>query len=103
VYGGPGGLFLNPLAFGAPAAGQYGNVGRDALYGPNQFSMTGSMARSFEDKYTLTVAAGNLLNHPTYTGAYSTFNPGLLNYGKFGELLPPGGMRTITATFRWTF
>jgi hypothetical protein len=108
VYGGSG-TFLNPLAFGAPPAGQYGDVGRDSLYGPNQFSMNGSMARSFKDKYTVTFNATNVLNHPTFSNPYSTFNPvtsptmGLVNYGKFGELLSPGGMRTITATFRWTF
>jgi trimeric autotransporter adhesin len=108
VYGGPGGLFLNPAAFGAPPAGQFGDVGRNSLYGPNQFSMTGSMARSFMDKYTVTVAATNILNHPVYGSPYSTFDPilgssGQINYGKFGELLNPGGMRTISATFRWTF
>ena len=103
VYGGAGGLFLNPLAFAAPPAGQFGNVGRNALYGPNQFSMIGSMARSFQDKYTLTVAATNVPNHPVYSGVYSTYNQNASNYGAFGQLSPPGAMRTITATFRWTF
>ncbi len=108
VYGGAGGLFLNPTAFGAPPAGQFGDVGRNSLYGPNQFAMGGSMARSFVDKYTVTVAATNVLNHPTYGSVYSTFDPilgssGQTNYGRFGQLNPPGGMRAITATFRWTF
>ncbi|HEX3746080.1 MAG TPA: TonB-dependent receptor [Bryobacteraceae bacterium] len=109
VYGGPGGLFLNPLAFQAPPAGQFGNLGRNALYGPNQFSMNGSMARSFQDKYTVTFAATNLLNHPVFSSVYSSFDPvvdpttGQPNYGKFGTFLPPGAMRQITATFRWTF
>ena len=61
--------------------------------------MIGSMARSFQDKYTLTVAGTNIPNHPTYTGVYGTLDTS----GKFGTLLPPGGMRTLTATFRWTF
>ena len=67
------------------------------------------MARSFEDKYTVTVAATNVLNHPTYSGVYGTFAPiadpatGLVNYGKYGQLTPPGAMRQIQATFRWTF
>jgi hypothetical protein len=99
VYGGAGGLFLNPDAFVGPAAGQFGNVGRDSLYGPNQFSMIGSMARSFQDKYTLTVAATNIPNHPSYTGVYSTVG----SSSKFGQFLPPGAMRTLSATFRWTF
>jgi hypothetical protein len=100
-YGGPGGLFLNPAAFGAPPPGQYGDVGRDSLYGPYQFGMSGSAARSFNDKYTLTVNASNVLNHPVATGVYSSFDPLLV--GKFGELTPPGAMRKISATFRWTF
>jgi hypothetical protein len=103
AYGGPGGLFLNPAAFAAPSAGQFGNVGRDFLYGPNQFSFNGSMQRSFQDKYSLTVAATNILNHPSNWGVYSTFNPELANYGKFGEFTNPGGMRALSATFRWTF
>jgi len=108
VYGGPGGLFLNPAAFAAPPAGQFGDVGRNSLYGPNQFSMGGSMARSFQDKYTVTFAATNILNHPVYSSVNSLIDPivdsaGTVSYGKFGQFLPPGGMRQITATFRWTF
>jgi hypothetical protein len=108
VYGGPGGLFLNPAAFSAPPTGQFGDVGRNSLYGPNQFSMGGSMARSFQDKYTVTFAATNILNHPVYSSVYSSMYPtvdstGTLSYGKFGQFLPPSGMRQITATFRWTF
>jgi len=70
--------------------------------------MGGSMARSFEDKYTVTFAATNILNHPVYSNVYNTIDPivdsaGVVNYGKFGQFLPPSGMRQITATFRWTF
>ena len=103
VYGGPGGLFLNPAAFAAPPSGQFGNVGRNFLYGPNRFSFDGSMQRSFQDKYSLTVAASNVLNHASNWGVYNTFNPNLADYGKFGEFTAPGGMRALTATFRWTF
>jgi len=103
VYGGAGGLFLNPAAFAAPVQGQFGDVGRNLLYGPNQFSFNGSMQRSFQDKYSLTVAASNILNHPSNWGVYNTFNPDLANYGKFGEFTNPAGMRALSATFRWTF
>jgi hypothetical protein len=100
---GAAGRFLNAAAYAAPPAGQWGDAARNSIIGPNQFSMNGTMARSFQDKYTVTFAATNVLNHPTYTGWNSTFNPNLANGGPFGELLPPGGMRTISATFRWTF
>ena len=66
------------------------------------------MARSFQDKYTVTFAATNILNHPVYSSVNSLIDPivdsaGTVSYGKFGQFLPPGGMRQITATFRWTF
>jgi hypothetical protein len=106
VYGGDG-RFLNPLAFHSPPTGQYGDLGRNALYGPNQFSMNGSMQRSFQDKYNLTVSATNVLNHPSGWGVYSSFDQTLANavpnYGKFGTYTQPGSMRALTATFRWTF
>jgi hypothetical protein len=101
VYGGAGGRFLNAAAFAAPPTGQFGDVGRNSLYGPNQFSMNGSMQRSFQDKYNLTVAATNILNHPSNWGVYSSFNPAVSNL--FGTYTNPGAMRALTATFRWTF
>ena len=65
--------------------------------------MNGSMARSFMEKYTVTFAATNVLNHPVISGWNNTFNPNLLNGGQFGVPLGTGTMRQITATFRWTF
>jgi acyl CoA:acetate/3-ketoacid CoA transferase len=70
--------------------------------------MGGSMARSFQDKYTVTFVATNLLNHPVYSGVNSFIDPivdssGTVNYGKFGQFAGVGGMRQISATFRWTF
>lgn len=103
IYQHAAGRFLNSQAFAAPPPGQWGDAGRDSLTGPNQFTMNGSMARSFQDKYTVTVNASNVLNHPVFSAWNSTFNPLLPNGGQFGLLQPPGSMRQLTATFRWTF
>jgi hypothetical protein len=97
------GRFLNASAYAAPPTGEFGDAGRFSLIGPHQFSLNGTMARSFYDKYTVTFAASNLLNHPVFSGWSPTFNPALENGGQFGQLLGAGGMRQISATFRWTF
>jgi trimeric autotransporter adhesin len=103
IYAGIPGRFLNAAAYAAPPLGQWGDAARDSITGPNQFSMNGTMSRSFVEKYTLTFSANNVLNHPMYSGWNTTFNPALANGGPFGQLLPPGSMRQVTASFRWTF
>jgi hypothetical protein len=99
----PAGLFLNPAAFQAPASGQWGNAGRNSITGPKQFSMTGTLQRTFPwgDRYNvdLQVNATNVLNHVTYTG----FNTNTSST-QFG--LPttnPNGMRVLTTTVRVRF
>ena len=99
-----GGRFLNAGAYAAPPAGQWGNAGRDSITGPNQFSMIASMQRSFADnKISVRFDSTNVLNHPTYSSWNTTFNPKLADGGQFGIVNPPGGMRTLVATLRWTF
>ena len=44
LYAAPAGLFLNPAAYTAPAAGQWGNAGRNSITGPAQFTLNASMA-----------------------------------------------------------
>jgi hypothetical protein len=44
---GPGKYWFTPASFANPAAGTIGNVGRDILYGPNLFSINGSIFRRF--------------------------------------------------------
>jgi hypothetical protein len=103
IYLDSGGRFLNPQAFGAPPSGQWGDAGRNSIIGPNQFTMNGSMQRSFRDNITVQFDAANVLNHPNYRSWNSTFVPNLANGGQFGLPNPPGAMRAITATFRWRF
>src|SRR4051812_10755124 len=43
----PSGSFLNPAAVAAPAPGEWGNAGRNSITGPAQFSLDGSLGRTF--------------------------------------------------------
>jgi trimeric autotransporter adhesin len=103
VYDAPAGLFLNPKAYTAPPAGQYGNAGRDSITGPSQFSMNLSLARTFRvtDKLNLDIRvdSSNAINHVTF-GNWIT----VVNSSQFGA--PPSSanpMRTLLTTVRFRF
>jgi len=98
VYDAPPGLFLNSAAYVAPPAGQWGNAGRNSIIGPNQFTMTGTLQRTFIEKFDFRLDSANILNHPTFT-AWNTSVGNRL----FGTANPPKGMRALQLTFRWRF
>jgi hypothetical protein len=68
---GTGGVqLLNAAGFGIPAAGQRGNLGRNAFSGPGLYSVDVSLSRSFRlaklpENWRLTIRADayNALNH----------------------------------------
>jgi hypothetical protein len=95
------GLFLNPLAYTAPA-GQWGNAGRDSITGPAQFSITGSMSRTFRmrDRYSLDVRIDsvNPINHVTFTSWNTT-----INSPQFGNAVAWDAMRSLQFTLRLRF
>jgi hypothetical protein len=101
LYDAPPGYLLNPAAISAPAAGQWGNAGRDSMRGPFQFSMNGQMQRAFRirDRFNLqlNITANNPLNHPMITNVYTTLNP------QFGLPSAVGAMRSVTTYLRLTF
>jgi hypothetical protein len=96
------GYHLNAAAYSAPAAGQWGSAGRNSIMGPNQFSLDGSLARTFRlrDKLNLDVRmdADNLLNHPVFT----TWN-NVTNSTTFGLPAATNAMRTMQLTGRLRF
>ena len=47
LYAAPPGRFVNPAAFVEAPTGQWGNARRDAIIGPNQFSLNATMLRTF--------------------------------------------------------
>jgi trimeric autotransporter adhesin len=99
VYAAPAGLFLNPAAYAAPAPGDWGDAGRNSLVGPSQFSLSGSLQRSF-GKFDFRLDSTNTLNHVVF----SSWTPNISSV-QFG--LPTLGsantMRTVIATLRWRF
>jgi len=102
VYLEQGGRFLNPAAFVAPAAGQWGNAGRNSIIGPGQFSLNASLTRTFRINervnLDLRVDAANVLNHVTFPD-WNT----LINSAQFG--LPSRGnpMRSLQPSLRVRF
>jgi trimeric autotransporter adhesin len=101
VYAAPPGLFLNPAAIAAPAAGQWGNAGRDSLTGPYQLNVTASLGRVFRlsDRLNLEIRADatNPLNHVTFQSYQTQLN------SQFGLPASPNAMRSLLTTVRLRF
>jgi hypothetical protein len=102
LYAAPSGLFLNPAAYVQPAAGRWGNAGRNSITGPSQFTMNGSMARTLRvnDRISLDlrVDAANALNHPVFPSWNTS-----INSSQFGRPNPANAMRTVQTTARLRF
>ncbi len=96
------GVFLNKAAFAAPAPGQFGDAGVGTITGPAQFSMNGSLQRTFRlsDRVTLNfqVNANNVLNHVVFATYGNT-----LGTPQFGVASNANTMRKLTmrADFRF--
>lgn len=93
---------LNPAAFANAPAGQYGNLGRDVLNGPVQFTTSANAFRTFRlaDRKNLTfmLMTTNPLNHPNV----SAWNTSITS-NQFGLPASYNGMRSVQATMRFNF
>ena len=102
LYAAPAGRFLNPAAFTAPAAGEWGNAGRDTITGPAQFSLNGSLGRTFQlgDRRSIDLRfdATNALNHVTYPSWNTT-----ITSSQFGLPMSANAMRSVQTTLRLRF
>jgi hypothetical protein len=102
IYQSSGGAHLNVNAYTAPASGAWGTAGRNSITGPGQFSLNGSMARTFRLRapYNLDVRvdATNLLNHGTFSAWNST-----VNSTTFGLPAAANAMRSLQITGRLRF
>jgi hypothetical protein len=96
------GMPFNTAAFSQPAAGQWGNAGRDTIPGPTTFSLNGSVGRIFRlgERHTadLQFQAQNMLNHVTITN-WST----VLSSANYGLATTAAPMRRITVSLRFRF
>jgi hypothetical protein len=101
LYAAPPGLSLNPAAYAAPPSGQWGDAGRDSITGPSQFSLNGSLQRTFRatDRISLTLRfdVNNLLNHVTYTSFVTSVGQ------QFGIPAGANTMRSVVTTLRMGF
>jgi hypothetical protein len=91
------GLALNPAAYIAPLSGEWGDAGRDSITGPSQFSLSGSLQRSF-GKFDLRFDSTNALNHVVFTN----FNP-IFGTTQFGVPTGANNMRSVAARLNWRF
>jgi hypothetical protein len=102
LYSAPTGLSLNPAAYAAPAAGQWGNAGRFSIIGPGEFSMNASIGRTFRLHGRLNLDlrfdSTNVLNHPTFTNWTTT-----INSTQFGLPAAVNPMRSVQTTLRLRF
>ncbi len=93
---------FNYLAFAIPAAGQWGNAGRNTITGPMQFSLNGGLSRTFRlterRSVDLRFDAANALNHVTFRSFNTT-----IGSNNLGLLSNPSNMRSLTATLRFRF
>jgi hypothetical protein len=80
----------------------WGNAGRDTITGPTQFSLNGSLGRTFRvterKSIDLRFDATNALNHVTFRSFNTTIGSNTL-----GLLSGPSNMRSMTATLRFRF
>ncbi len=102
LYQPPVGLHLNPAAYAPPAAGEWGNAGRNSITGPAEFALDASLGRTFRmtDRLNLDVRvdATNALNHVNYTAWNTT-----INSAQFGLPAAANAMRSMQTTVRLRF
>lgn len=96
------GYYVNPAAFTVPAAGEWGNAGRNSVRGPAQFNMDAGITRTFlvGDRLQMDwrVDGRNILNRVTFSGI-STF----VGSSQFGLATNANQMRKLTTTIRLRF
>lgn len=96
------GRYLNPAAFSAPAAGQFGTVGRNSIVGPGFVNLDLSVVRSVRlggrVRLDLRAEAFNLINRRNYIIVGR-----ILNDPTFGQLLSQSDPRQWQFGGRLTF
>ncbi len=98
-----GGGFFNTAAFTVPAAGTFGDAGRNTIPGPDLFALNLTFGRSFNldesrRRLEIRLEANNVLNHVSYTNIDTVVNA--LNYG---APLSTAAMRTVNLVVRFRF
>jgi len=88
-----GRLFLNPAAFATPAPGQFGNLRRGALHGPNfnqlDFTVTKYFPVTESANVEFRMELFNILNHPNFANPPATL-PNALGTDPTKNQVQPG-------------
>lgn len=93
--------WYNPACYAAAPVGEFGDLGRDTLVGPNLWNIDSSLSKEarvtkFSETFTIQFRAEffNILNHPSFG------NPGasLFNQAANGATTPNAGVNLITST-----
>jgi hypothetical protein len=96
------GALFNTAAFTAPAAGLWGNAGRNTIPGPTILSLNGSLGRVFRlgDRHSadLQFQAQNLLNHVSITSWGA-----VVGSTTYGLATNAAAMRKISISLRFRF
>lgn len=96
------GSLFNTAAFALPAAGDWGNAGRNTIPGPATFTLNASFGRIFRfgerRSIDLQMQSQNLLNHVTITG-WGT----VLDSATYGLATNAAAMRQISLNLRFRF
>jgi carboxypeptidase family protein len=83
--------YLNPLAFIQPAYGTFGNLGRNAIYGPRfwdlDFAVTKDTKLTEHMILQLRAEAFNIFNHPNFALPNFFIDPGYVDNGTPGNPL----------------
>ncbi len=83
------GLWLNPAAFAVPAAGTWGNLGRDVLRAPGLFQIDTALSKNQRITERTNIEFGaqffNVLNHPQLGAP----NANISSTSNFGRILTP--------------
>ncbi|HET9401284.1 MAG TPA: carboxypeptidase regulatory-like domain-containing protein [Candidatus Acidoferrales bacterium] len=95
---------FNTAAFGIPAAGTFGDAGRNTIEGPGFFTLGASLSRTIQlgrdgqHRLDFRWETTNVTNHPNFTGIDTT-----INSSTFGRVTGIGGMRTMDMVLRLNF
>jgi hypothetical protein len=114
---GPDGKATDQYVFRQPLPGQRGNIGLNTLVGPGMFSLDMNMGKSVQltegKTFSIRFDAQNVLNHPTPSNGYSSWNPRFTQVYEpnfqissttpFGYIATKAGHRTFQAKARISF
>jgi hypothetical protein len=96
--------FFDTAAFAVPAAGTFGDAGRDIVTGPGSFSTNLSLMKGLRfgrdqtRRLDISLRTNNVFNHPNFTGLDASF-PSLT----FGRVASTASMRSLTLNLRFNF